>query len=102
MSNSSRVIFNTGVQYIRTLISVSIGIYSSRIVLNALGVEEFGVYNLIAGVIVMLSFINASLAVTTQRFLSYYQEHSLTSLRMKFLILVYGFIVAWVLYYLLA
>ena len=73
MSNSSRVIFNTGVQYIRTLISVSIGIYSSRIVLNALGVEEFGVYNLIAGVIVMLSFINASLAVTTQRFLSYYQ-----------------------------
>ena len=81
MSNSSRVIFNTGVQYIRTLISVSIGIYSSRIVLNALGVEEFGVYNLIAGVIVMLSFINASLAVTTQRFLSYYQEHSLTSLR---------------------
>ena len=81
MNNSSRVIFNTGVQYIRTLISVSIGIYSSRIVLDVLGVEEFGVYNLIAGVVIMLSFINASLAVTTKRFLSYYQEHSLTSLR---------------------
>lgn len=47
--------------------------YSTRIVLNALGASDFGIFNLMAGVIGMLSFLNASMTVSTQRYLSYYQ-----------------------------
>src|SRR5690606_37045875 len=48
-------------------------LYSTRLVLNALGSTDFGIFNLIAGVITMLSFLNTAMATSTQRFLSFYQ-----------------------------
>ena len=50
-----------------------IGLYTSRVILNSLGVLDFGLYNVIGGVVGFMSFINSSLAVSTIRFISYEQ-----------------------------
>lgn len=72
MKASTRVIINTGAQYIRSILSVIITLYTSRVILENLGISDFGIYNLIAGVVTMLSFIQVNLARSTQRFLNYY------------------------------
>ena len=68
-----RVATNTGILYLRMAITVFISLYATRLVLTALGVEDFGLYNLVAGVIAMLGFLNASMAGATQRFMSFAQ-----------------------------
>ena len=70
---STRVIVNTIAQYSRSLISIVVALYSTRLVLSALGVHDYGIYSLVAGVVAMLSFISNALVSTTQRFLSYNQ-----------------------------
>ena len=73
MNSSTRVAVNTSIQYVRTFITVIITLYTSRVILANLGVEDYGIYSLIGGVIAMLAFIQNNLARTTQRYLSYYQ-----------------------------
>lgn len=73
MRSSTRVAVNTVVQYVRTIISVIITLYTSRVVLANLGVEDYGIYSLIGGVVALLAFVQNNLARTTQRYLSYYQ-----------------------------
>jgi len=51
---------------------MSIALYSTRLVLNALGAEDYGIFTLVSGVIVMLSFLNVAMTISTQRYLSYY------------------------------
>jgi O-antigen/teichoic acid export membrane protein len=48
-----------------------INLYTSRIVLHTLGVEDYGIYNVVGGVVVMFGFINESMTASTQRFLSF-------------------------------
>ncbi|WP_421918637.1 lipopolysaccharide biosynthesis protein [Marinifilum sp.] len=72
MQEAKRVVLNTVFLYGKMLISMFIALISTRIVLNALGVDDFGIFNLVAGVIAMLSFLNAAMAVSTQRYLSFY------------------------------
>lgn len=71
MKASTRVFVNTIIQYFRTILSVLISLYTSRIVLENLGVSDYGIYSLVGGVVSMLSFISNSLSSTTQRYLSY-------------------------------
>jgi len=73
MRASNRVFLNTGVLYGRLLITMGITLYSTRLVLNALGDVNYGIFNLIAGIILMLSFLNAAMTTSTQRYLSFYQ-----------------------------
>lgn len=73
MNSSTRVVLNTGVQYARTIISVIITLYTSRIVLANLGIDDYGIYSLIGGVVALLAFIQNNLSRTMQRYLSYYQ-----------------------------
>lgn len=73
MRNSDRIIFNTIIQYIKVFICVIVTLYTSRLVLYALGANNFGIYSLVGGVISMLSFIQVTISTTTQRFLSFYQ-----------------------------
>ncbi len=54
-------------------ITVFISLYSTRLILAALGVADFGLFNLVGGVISMLGFINSSMAAATQRFISFAQ-----------------------------
>lgn len=71
--NSTRLIINTGAQYTRTVINVFLSLYSTRLILNALGVDDYGIFMLIGGVVSMLSFVTNAMISATQRFLSYNQ-----------------------------
>lgn len=70
MQASSRIALNTVAQYARSIINMLLSLYSSRLVLNYLGVEDYGIYSLVAGIVSMLSFLTNSLVGSTQRFLS--------------------------------
>jgi len=73
MTAANRVILNTGILYAKMLITMGISLYSIRLVLNTLGESDYGIFNLIAGVIAMLSFLNAAMTTSTQRYLSFHQ-----------------------------
>lgn len=70
MNNSKRVVINTGAQYMRAVLNIVFSFLATRAILKALGVNDYGIYSLIAGVVSVLSFITSSLIITTQRFLS--------------------------------
>ena len=73
MRGSDRVAVNTSVQYLRTIVSIIISLYTSRIVLLNLGVDDYGIYSLIGGIVALLAFIQNNLSRTIQRYLSYFQ-----------------------------
>lgn len=67
---ADRVVINTGILYMKMILTVGISLYTTRAVLLALGQSDFGLYNLVAGVVALLSFLNAAMSTSTQRFLS--------------------------------
>ena len=71
MKATDRIIFNTGITYARAVITALISLYATRLILNALGAEDFGLYNVIGGMVAMLSFLNAAMTTSTQRYLSF-------------------------------
>lgn len=71
MSTSQSVVKNTAYLYIRTIVSLLVSVFTTRILLQALGVSDFGLYNLIGGVIAMLGFVSSAMSGVTLRFLSY-------------------------------
>lgn len=70
-SNNKRIAVNTVLLYIRMVIIMFIGLYTSRIVLDALGVEDYGIYNLVGGFVTMFSVVRAGLVSSTHRFLAF-------------------------------
>ncbi len=70
---ANRVVKNTGYLYLRLGLSMFISLWTTRIVLNALGANDFGIYNVVGGAIGMLGFLNASMTVATQRFMNYHK-----------------------------
>ena len=72
MNSTKRIIINTFFLYGKMAITITVALFSTRIVLNELGVVDFGIFNLVAGVIGMLSFLNAAISASTQRYLSFY------------------------------
>lgn len=73
MSSSKRIIKNTLYLYIKTGLTSFIVLYTTRLILQSLGETDFGIYNIVGGVISMLGFLNASMAVAVQRFLNFEQ-----------------------------
>lgn len=69
--NNKRILKNTAMLYIRMFLTMAVTLYTSRVVLQVLGVEDFGIYNVVGGIIGMLGFFNGSMATATQRFLNY-------------------------------
>lgn len=70
MSSGKRIAKNTVLLYFRMLLLMVISLYTSRIVLRELGVEDFGIYNIVGGIVMMFSFLNTSMAGTTQRYIN--------------------------------
>lgn len=70
-SNSTRIAKNTFFLYIRSFLILLISLYTSRVILKVLGVEDYGIYNVVGGIISMLSFLNTSMASTYQRYFNY-------------------------------
>lgn len=71
--NNKRIIKNTLFLYFRMILILGITLYTSRLILAELGVEDFGTYNVVAGIVTMFSFMTGAMSAATQRFLSY--EH---------------------------
>lgn len=69
--NNRRIAKNTLFLYMRMLLIMAVTIYTSRVVLNALGVVDYGVYNVVGGMISIMAFLNGSMGLATQRFLAY-------------------------------
>lgn len=85
MTNSKRIIVNTIAQYTRTIINVCLSLYSTRLILSALGQSDYGVYTVVAGIVAMLSFVTNALVTTTQRYLSFHHgKNDLEQVRIVF------------------
>lgn len=69
--NNRRIAKNAFLMYMRMFILMPISLYTSRVILNTLGVEDFGIYNVVGGVIAMLGFLNASLSGASSRFITF-------------------------------
>ena len=70
MNTSSRILINTFSLYLKLIVTIVINLLLVRIVLAKLGVDDYGIYNLIAGAVALLSFLNSALMSSSQRFLS--------------------------------
>lgn len=71
ISNNKRIAKNTLYLYFRMIFILGVGLYTSRVVLNTLGVIDFGIYNVVGGVVTMLLFLNTAMSTGTQRFITY-------------------------------
>lgn len=71
LNNNKRIAKNTMLLYFRMLITMAVSLYTSRIVLRTLGVEDFGIYNVVGGVVAMFGFLNTAMTSTTQRYITY-------------------------------
>ena len=72
MNDKTLIAFNTGILYVKLIITTILSLFATRILLDALGEIDFGVSALVSSIIAMLSFLSASLTVSTQRYMSYH------------------------------
>jgi O-antigen/teichoic acid export membrane protein len=70
-TSNKRIAKNALMLYIRMFISMIVGLYTSRVVLATLGVEDYGIYGVVGGVVAMMGFLNASMSGATSRFLTF-------------------------------
>jgi O-antigen/teichoic acid export membrane protein len=70
-SNTTRIAKNTIALYFRQILGMLIGLYTVRVVLSTLGVIDYGIYNVVAGFVSMLTFLRVSLAQASQRYFSF-------------------------------
>ena len=71
ISNNKRIAKNTAILYLRMIFILCIGLFTSRVVLNALGVEDYGIYNVVGGFVSFFAFLNGAMSTATQRFLTF-------------------------------
>lgn len=69
--NTKRIAKNTLMLYVRMLFSMLVSLYTSRVVLNTLGVEDYGIYNVVGGVVAMMGILNGAMSTSVQRFLNF-------------------------------
>lgn len=70
-TDNIRIIFNTGLLFLKLVICIVLGLFQTRFVLAALGVSDFGIFSLVGSCVAMLSFLNTAMSMSTQRFISY-------------------------------
>lgn len=71
LDNNKRIAKNTMLLYFRMIFLLAISLFTSRIILQTLGIEDYGIYNVVGGVVTMFAFLNNAMAGATQRFLSF-------------------------------
>lgn len=70
--NKKKIAKNTGLLYFRMLVSLLVSLYTSRVILSALGVEDFGIYGVVSSVITLFTFLNAGMSGATSRFFTFH------------------------------
>lgn len=84
-ANGKRLVKNTMYMYLRMLVSMFVSLFTSRIVLQQLGVDNYGIYGAVGGIVVMFTFVNSAMASSTSRFISYaIGENQLQNIRKIF------------------
>jgi len=71
-SNTARIAKNTLLLYFRQVLIMLVSLYAVRIVLNSLGIEDFGIYDVVFGFVIIFSFFNGAMTNATQRFLNFH------------------------------
>ncbi len=69
--NNKRIAKNTFILYIRMFFTMGVSLFTSRVVLNTLGIEDYGVYSIVGGIVSLFSFFNSAMTSATQRFLAF-------------------------------
>ena len=70
-ANNKRIAKNTLLLYVRMLFAMLVSLYTSRVILQTLGVEDYGVYNVVGGVITMFTFLNSAMSSATSRYITF-------------------------------
>lgn len=70
-SNNKRIAKNTIMLYFRMIFIMAVNLYASRVVLDVLGASDYGTYNVVGGIVTMLSFISATMSGSTSRFITF-------------------------------
>lgn len=73
--NTKRIAKNTLMLYVRTIFTMLVSLYTSRVILNTLGVSDFGINNVVGGVVSMFSVISSSLSLSIGRFITFELGH---------------------------
>lgn len=71
MTDAKRLAKNTLYMYARMILIMLVSIYTSRVVLDKLGVDDYGLYNAVASIVAMIAFLNVTLSTSTSRYLTY-------------------------------
>ena len=71
MAQNKLIVKNTIFMYTRMILIMGVTLYASRVVLDKLGVQDFSLYNVVGGIVGMLSFLNGTLSTGTSRFITY-------------------------------
>lgn len=69
--NNKRIAKNTMLLYVRMLFIMGVQLYTSRVVLNTLGVVDYGLYNVVGGIVTMFAFLNGAMVTSTQRYITF-------------------------------
>ena len=69
-SENKRIARNTLALYARTIIVMLVSLYVSRVLLDKLGVDDYGIYNVVGSIVILFSFLNTALTASSQRFLT--------------------------------
>ncbi len=70
LQNNKRIAKNTLLLFVRMLFSMAVSLYTTRAILKILGITDFGIYNVVGGVIVFFGFLNQTMSTTTSRFIT--------------------------------
>lgn len=70
-ANNKRIAKNTMLLYLRMLFVMAVQLYTSRVVLNTLGVIDYGLYNVVGGIVTMFAFLNGAMITSTQRYITF-------------------------------
>lgn len=69
--SNKRIAKNTLMLYLRMFLTMAISLYTSRVVLSTLGIEDYGTYNVVGGIVVMFTFINGAMSTATMRYITF-------------------------------
>jgi len=70
--SSKNIAKNSFFLYIRMFVNMAVALFTAGIVLNTLGINDYGIYNIVGGFVSLFGFLNASMSSATQRFLKYF------------------------------
>lgn len=84
ITSNKRIVKNTLVLYLRMFLVLIVSLYTSRVVLNSLGVTDFGIYNVVGSIVAIFAYMNSALSLATIRFLSYEMPYGVERMRTVF------------------